>query len=95
MSALVSKPHDTGNGDTCPLFPEHGNMSVLRTSHDAPHQWCAHQVHDGQPGKTGVPRSRALWPLYGFEESVAAYLARLHKAVRTATLPDLNDLEVL
>lgn len=90
----MSNRHDTGNGDTCPLFPEHGNMSVLSGS-DPPKQWCAHQMHDGQPGKSGVPRSRAIWPLYGFEESVTAYVARLEFAIRTATLPDLSDLEVL
>ena len=91
----MSRRESVGNGDTCPLYPEHGTMSVLKTSHDAPRQWCAHQSHDGASGKNGWPRSRAIWPLYGFEESVAAYLARLHKAVREADLPDLGDVEVL
>jgi len=82
-----------GNGDVCPLFPEHGQMLV--TSGNPPKQLCPHVEHDGGPrGSDGAPRSRALWPYHGFEESVASYMARLDRAIRQAKLPDLSDLEV-
>ena len=82
-----------GNGDVCPLFPEHGQMLV--TSGNPPKQLCPHVAHDGAPrGSDGAPRSRALWPYHGFEESVASYMARLDRAIRQAKLPDLSDLEV-
>jgi hypothetical protein len=59
---------------------------------DTPRQYCSHRMHDGW---AGVPATRALWPLYGFEESVTTYFARVDKAVREAGLPDLSTLEVL
>lgn len=82
-----------GDGDTCPLFPKHGNMYVLQGS-DPPLQWCPHAEHAGTFGADGKPASRNRWPLFGFEESVASYLARLDRAIRQADLPDLSDLEV-
>jgi hypothetical protein len=77
----MARRSDIGNGDTCPLFPEHGNMFTLKDS-DPPLQRCAHQAHDGEPGPSGAPASRSVWPLYGFEESVVTYLARLDRAIR-------------
>jgi hypothetical protein len=85
--------HDTGDGDRCPLFPQHGHMIVVKGSSPAV-QWCPHVQHDGGPGKNGEPRSRNRWPLYGFEDTVQTYMARLDRAIRQAGLPDLSDLEV-
>lgn len=89
----MSKHSDIGDGDTCPLFPEHGNMQTVRGS-TPPKQYCPHVIHDGKAGRDGVPASRAFWPLYGFDDTVASYLARLDKAIREAGLPDLSNLEV-
>jgi hypothetical protein len=51
-------------------------------------------MHDGRPnGK--APASRAIWPYHGFEDSVKAYMARLDKAIREASIEDLEALEVL
>jgi hypothetical protein len=95
----MSKPRSVGNGDICPLVPAHGVMMALASKPAAaPMQWCPHQMHDGQPKQAAEgppPRSRSLWPLYGFEATVASYMARLHHAVSLAELPDLSDLEVL
>lgn len=82
-----------GDGDICPLFPEHGPMFTLKGS-SPPAQWCPDSTHAGRPGKAGPPTSRSQWPLYGFEDSVQTYLARLDRAIRQAELPDLSDLEV-
>lgn len=71
---------DVGDGATCPLFPEHGAMLVMTGSPAM--QWCPHVAHEGMLGANGAPRSRSRWPVYGFEESVAAYLARLDLAIR-------------
>jgi hypothetical protein len=83
--ALKLRNVAAGDGDTCPLWPEHGNMLVLRSS-SPPVQWCPHAEHEGTLGKNGKPRSRSRWPLYGFEESVAAYLARIDSAIRQEVL---------
>lgn len=80
---------DVGDGDRCPLNAEHGHMYVLQSSDGAPKQYCSHVAHDGK-GKQ--PKTRSLWPLYGLEDTVTAYLARLDKAVRDAELADLSDL---
>lgn len=90
--ASLARRTEVGDGDTCPLFPAHGNMVVLPAS-DPPTQFCPHQTHDGKPGKE-MPPSRNHWPLYGFEESVQSYLARLDRAIQSASLPDLSDVEV-
>lgn len=82
-----------GDGDRCPIFPEHGIMYVIQGS-DPPMQWCPHSAHAGRPGKDGPPMTRAKWPLYGIEEAVAAYNARIDYAIKQAGLPDLSDLEV-
>lgn len=89
----MSGARDTGDGDLCPLFPQHGHMLVVKGS-DPPKQWCPHVGHQGTLGKDGLPISRAMWPLYGFEDSVKTYLARLDRAIAQAGLPDLSDLEV-
>lgn len=85
--------HDIGDGDMCPLFPEHGQMFTLKGS-SPPKQWCPDSVHAGRPGKSGPPPSKNQWPLFGFEDNVQTYLARLDRAIREAGLPDLSDLEV-
>lgn len=74
---------DVGDGDLCPLFPAHGFMLTVSVS-DPPKQYCPHVEHDGGPGTVGAPRSRSIWPLYGFEESVKTYMARLDRAIREA-----------
>lgn len=85
--------HDTGDGDKCPLFPEHGNMHVIPSA-GPPMQRCIHVAHDGRPEGKGAPPSRASWPLHGFEDSVKTYMARLDRAIRQAELPDLSDLSL-
>lgn len=85
---------DIGDGDICPLFQPHGHMYVLKGS-NPPTQWCPHSDHAGETGETGIPASRSRWPLYGFEEAVITYNARLDRAIREAGLPDLSTLEVL
>lgn len=71
----------TGNGDPCPLVPEHGMMFALKASAGREQrQWCAHVSHD-------VEGTRSLWPLYDFEAAVAAY-------VPPVALPEL-DIEVM
>ncbi len=87
----MSRRSDIGDGDTCPLFPEHGNMLVIQGT-DPPLQYCPHVIHDGSRGEAGVPASRSRWPLHGFEDSVRTYTARLDQAIRKAKLPDLSDL---
>lgn len=81
-----------GDGDVCPLFPDHGNMFVLKGT-DPPQQWCPHSGHLNKPGSE-IPPSRSKWPLHGFEDSVGTYLARLDRAISQAALPDLSDVEV-
>ena len=90
----MAKREDFGNGDVCPLFPDHGRMYVIKDS-DPKKQYCPHQVHDGGVRTSGIPASRAMWPLYGFEDTVKTYMARLDKAIRESALPDLSDVEVL
>lgn len=85
------KRGDIGNGDQCPLFPEHGRMHVLQSASRPPTNYCSHVIHDGWHK---VPSSRALWPVHGFEDAVSAYNARLDRAIREAGLPDLSDIEV-
>lgn len=85
LKVRMADCRSVGNGDTCPLVPAHGPMHHLQGS-DPPTQWCPHVMHDGKLGSTRrgiepVPRTRAIWPLYGFEESVETYLARLYRAV--------------
>jgi hypothetical protein len=86
---------DIGDGDRCPLFPNHGNMLVLNTK-GPPKQYCSHVIHDGggvpDDGGHRPPRTRAVWPLYGLEETVQTYLMRLDHAIAKAELPDLGDL---
>jgi hypothetical protein len=70
----------TGNGDTCPLFPEHGPMLVLEGR--VPMQYCPHAQHEGTLGDDGPAASRAMWPLFGLEDTVASYIARLDRQIR-------------
>lgn len=83
----MSKHGDRGDGDTCPLFPAHGNMFTLPS--DPPKQYCPHVMHDGLGD---VPRTRAIWPLYGLDDTVQTYLMRLTRRVEQADLPDLSTL---
>lgn len=59
----------TGDGDPCPLVPEHGKMESINGS-TPPKQWCPHQSHDGK-GKE--PGTRAMWPQQGLAAAVAEY----------------------
>jgi hypothetical protein len=83
----VSRTGDIGDGDTCPLFPQHGNMFTIPG--DVPKQYCAHIIHDG---RKDVPATRSIWPLYGLDDTVHTYLKRLEKAVAQSDLPDLSDV---
>lgn len=76
---------DAGDGDLCPLVPEHGRMFTVPSA--VPKQYCPNVQHDGR-GET--PPSRNIWPYHGFEESVIAHKARF----ASAPLPDLSTLEV-
>jgi len=81
--ALPRKSQGIGDGDRCPLDPEHGKMFVIRGTD---RQHCPDQAHDGTPGKDGAPQTRAFWPLHGFNAAVAEYTAN-----RTPVeLPDIN-----
>jgi hypothetical protein len=54
---------DTGNGDTCPINPEHGHMLVLNSA--SGRQYCAHVGHEARPERDGHPavvRTPSLWP---------------------------------
>jgi hypothetical protein len=90
----MAKRSGIGDGDVCPLFPDHDQMVVLKGGMP-PKQYCPHVAHDGLGGPNGRPQSRSIWPLYGFDETVVAYKARLDRAIRMASLPDLSDMEVL
>lgn len=85
------KRGDVGNGDECPLFPEHGRMFVLQGANRPPSNYCSHVIHDGW---RDVKRSRAIWPVHGFEDAVDAYRAVAARTNREAGLPDLSELEV-
>jgi len=50
----VSGKDDRGNGDRCPLDPEHGNMYVLTSGN----MYCAHVAHIGHGD---VIRTRSIW----------------------------------
>lgn len=86
------KARSTGNGDACPLDQEHGHMLVLPPQPGAaPKQYCPHVGHDGRGhGANAIPRTRAIWPLHGFEETVVTYMT----VEARRALPDLSDLEV-
>lgn len=67
----MASRHDSGDGDTCPVVPGHGNMFVQPGNRV---QFCAHQTHDGiweRGGKT--PQTPAFWPYHHFEAAVEAY----------------------
>jgi hypothetical protein len=65
-------------------------MFTLPSDGGAPRQYCSHVAHDGW---RDIPPTRAIWPLYGLEDTVTTYLALLDRAARDI-LPDLSDLEV-
>ena len=72
--------HSAGNGDRCPVVPQHGAMFVLS---DADRQYCSHHAHDGH-GSVGPTPS--LWPTGHL--SFAAAVALYH-GIRPS-LPELN-----
>lgn len=84
----------TGDGDTCPLDPEHGRMFVLKTGVVC--QYCPNQSHDGvwtPEGKS--PKTRKVWPYHHLAEAVADHLrGTMEPTAGEAALPDLSDLEV-
>lgn len=54
---------DIGDGDRCPVNPDHGNMYVIQ---NAQRQWCVHNDHDGRPKSApGGPQKPTpnIWPL--------------------------------
>ena len=55
----MSRKDDIGDGDSCPLFPTHGRMFVIRDS-EPPKQYCSHVAHDGVKGENAIPRSRSI-----------------------------------
>lgn len=63
MARSKARERGTGNGDVCPIDPEHGHMVVLPGQEER--QFCPHQSHDGRP-KTHpegeAPPTRAFWP---------------------------------
>ena len=64
MSAPRGSRYDFGDGDRCPLDPEHGRMYVLTTGGKRT-QWCASQTHDGAPKTApggGLAPARSFWP---------------------------------
>jgi len=66
----------TGNGDVCPVTPDHGHMLVMS---DHTRQYCPHHDHEGRadkPDKPGLMRTRAFWPtgMDSFPKAVAEYM---------------------
>lgn len=41
---------DLGNGDVCPINPEHGKMYNMPSGRD----WCPHHSHDAERVKKGA-----------------------------------------
>ena len=66
---VYNGPPTTGDGDPCPLNPEHGRMLSINGA-NPPKQHCPHQSHDGK-GK--VPGTRSIWPQQGLAQAVAEY----------------------
>lgn len=90
MATTRKRTGGTGNGDTCPVNPEHGHMLVLNGDQT---QYCPDQSHDGRPktaplGATGP--SRKLWPYQFFAEAVAEWRRLGGTAGEAAALPDLD-----
>lgn len=74
--ALARERHDFGDGDRCPLVPEHGRMFVI-TSEGRRTQRCNHQSHDGRPKmhpEGASDPTRSLWPYDGLDAAVKEYL---------------------
>ncbi len=72
----------SGNGDVCPLNPEHGYMLV--NPQDPSRQWCSAQEHDGRPARHPQGESsasRSFWPT-GPDS--------FRRAVITSTLPEVD-----
>jgi hypothetical protein len=87
----MTKRTDLGDGDPCPLNPEHGHMFWLVGSDN---QWCPHRAHDGL---RKVPPTRAFWPKghRSFDEAVAAYRAPVPALDSGETIPALIDITAL
>ena len=59
----MASKNDLGDGDQCPLNPEHGNMLTIQGTQK---QRCNHQSHDGRPKshpQGAAPATRSMWPL--------------------------------
>jgi hypothetical protein len=81
-----------GDGDLCPLVDGHGYMQIIPGT-NPPQQWCPHQTHDGVwDGNGKQPKSRSTWPLYGLDDTVASYMARLDRAIREASKAELEAM---
>lgn len=64
----MTRRYDTGDGDVCPLNPDHGHMTYLSGTKS---QWCPDQSHDGKPN--GGVQTRSFWSqgYRSFEAEVA------------------------
>lgn len=84
----MTRKYQIGDGDPCPIDPEHGAMFFLRGTRV---QYCSHQTHDGTPGRNGRPSTRSLWPQghRSFAEAVS------QRTVAPSPLPDLDIGELL
>ena len=66
--AAVARPQkprggvSTGDGEPCPLVPDHGRMII---THGAERQWCPNQEHDGKWPAEGI-RTEATQSFYPF-----------------------------
>lgn len=79
MLACVSRRHEIGDGDVCPLNPEHGQMMFLSCS---PSQWCPDASHEGVWTFDGKERAtRSIWP-----KGIDSF----RRAVIQATLPEID-----
>jgi hypothetical protein len=80
----------TGDGDICPVVPEHGYMLVLNGNTT---QYCPDQSHDGRPKShpAGEARpSRKLWPFQYFQQAVTEWRRLGRTTGEVAALPDLT-----
>lgn len=69
---------DIGDGDRCPVEPEHGKMLTIRGTD---RQYCPHQTHDGIWDKEGHrDPTRSGWPIQhiSFAAAVTAWKETQH-----------------
>lgn len=64
--------YEVGDGDPCPLFPEHGKMVTIPGTKK---QYCPHVEHVQHKDR---PATRAIWPLE--DGALAAAIAEARAA---------------